>query len=299
MAFSNSHIAQQVEKHFPRTAHHIFNIMIEQTPPNTKLVSNHTLLYYYSYLLYSISFSASTSIDLPLINLFLWCFLVQQISKAFWVRYCDSFSNQVFPKLPCGSTEEAELTKSSDGKEHNVVDIDDSNEDSNSRPNKIRKTSPYGNSEAANKIKPVSEANTDHDNQGIGTNNNNNKRPSCEAATEFFTENPYFQVKLRAHQLRGDGKLYIQVAIAKSWFEKKAQIVSLWVGEEYWHVNLAINKGSSSSGLEYRFSGGWHAFARDNSLQPNDVCIFELINKNKPEVKVTIFRQSESSMAQQ
>ncbi|KAM6564458.1 hypothetical protein CsatB_024456 [Cannabis sativa] len=256
MAFSDSHIAQQVEKHFPRTAHHIFNIMIEQTPPNTKL----------------------------------------QISKAFWVKYCESLSNQVFPKLPCRSTEEVELTKSSDGKDHNV-DIDDSKEDSDSRPNKIRKTSPYDNSEAANKTKPVSEANTDHENQGIGTNNN--KRPSSEATTKFFSDNPYFQVKLRAHQLRGNGKLYIPVAIANSWFEKKAQIVSLWVGEKYWHVNLTINKGSSSSGLEHRFSSGWAAFARDNSLQKSDVCIFELINKNQPEIKVTIFRQSESSMTQQ
>ncbi|KAF4393167.1 hypothetical protein G4B88_001901 [Cannabis sativa] len=178
MAFSDSHIAQQVEKHFPRTAHHIFNIMIEQTPPNTKL----------------------------------------QISKAFWVKYCESLSNQVFPKLPCRSTEEVELTKNSDG-----------------------------------------------------------KRPSSEAATKFFTDNPYFQVKLRAHQLRGNGNLYIPVAIANSWFEKKAQIVSLWVGEKYWHA----------------------AFARDNSLQKTDVCIFELINKNQAKIKVTIFRQSESSMAQQ
>ncbi|XP_060969982.1 B3 domain-containing protein REM19-like [Cannabis sativa] len=274
MAFSDSHIAQQVEKHFPRTAHHIFNIMIEQTPPNTKL----------------------------------------QISKAFWVKYCESLSNQVFPKLPCRSTEEVELTKNSDGKEHNV-DIDDSKEDSDSRPNKIRKTSPYDNFEAANKTKPVSETNTDHENQGIGTNNNN-KRPSSEAATKFFTDNPYFQVKLRAHQLRGNGNLYIPVAIANSWFEKKAQIyipvaianswfekkaqiVSLWVGEEYWHVNLTINKGSSSSGLEHRFSSGWAAFARDNSLQKSDVCIFELINKNQPEIKVTIFRQNEISMIQQ
>ncbi|KAF4393165.1 hypothetical protein G4B88_001899, partial [Cannabis sativa] len=86
---------------------------------------------------------------------------------------------------------------------------------------------------------------------------------------------------------------YIPVAIANSWFEKKAQIVSLWVGEEYWHVNLTINKGSSSSGLEHRFSSGWAAFARDNSLQKSDVCIFELINKNQHEIKVTIFRQSE------
>ncbi|KAM6566805.1 hypothetical protein CsatA_025933 [Cannabis sativa] len=173
MAFSDSQIAQ-IETQFPLTAHHIFNIIIEQTPPNTKL----------------------------------------QISKAFWVKYCESLSNQVFRKLPCGSTEETKLTKSSDGKEHNV-DIDDSNENSDSRPNKIRKTSPYDNSEAANKTKSVSEANTDHDNQGTATNNNN-KRPSSEAATKFFTNNPYFQVKLRAHQLRGNGNLYIPVAIANS-----------------------------------------------------------------------------------
>ncbi|XP_060960405.1 B3 domain-containing protein REM19-like [Cannabis sativa] len=247
---SYSHIAQ-VETQFP--AHQIFSIIIEQTPPNTKL----------------------------------------QISKAFWVKYCESLSNQIFPKLPCGSTEEAEFTKSSDGKEHNV-DIDDSNEDLDSRPNKIRKTSPYGNFEATNKTKSVSEANTDHDNQGTGTNNNN-KRPSSKAATKFFTDNPYFQVKLRAHQLRGNGNLYIPVAIANSWFEKKAQIVSLWVGEKYWHVNLTINKRP-----EYKFSSGWAAFARDNSLQKSDVCFFELINKNQSaEIKVTIFRQSESSMAQQ
>ncbi|KAM6546001.1 hypothetical protein CsatB_026737 [Cannabis sativa] len=257
MAFSNSHIAQ-IKTQFPLTAHHIFNIIIEQTPPNTKL----------------------------------------QISKAFWVKYCDSLSNHVFRKLPCGSTEEAELTKNGDEKEHNVVDIDDSNEDSNSQPNKIRKISFYGNSEAANKTKPVSEANTDHDNQGKGTNNNN-KSSSSEAASKFFSDNSYFQVKLRAHQLRGNGKLYIPVAIANSWFEKKTQIVCLWVGEKYWHVNLTVNKGSSSSGLEHRFSSGWRAFARHNSLQPNDVCIFELILKNKLEVKVTIFRQSESSMTQQ
>ncbi|KAF4390221.1 hypothetical protein F8388_019876 [Cannabis sativa] len=173
-------------------------------------------------------------------------------------RYCESLSNQVFRKLPCGSTEETKLTKSSDGKEHNV-DIDDSNENSDSRPNKIRKTSPYDNSEAANKTKSVSEANTDHDNQGTATNNNN-KRPSSEAATKFFTNNPYFQVKLRAHQLRGNGNLR----------------------------------------PEYKFSSGWAAFARDNFLQKTDVCFFELINKNQPaEIKVTIFRQSKSSMAQQ
>ncbi|KAM6564460.1 hypothetical protein CsatB_024458 [Cannabis sativa] len=148
--------------------------------------------------------------------------------------------------------------------------------------------------------KPVSEENT-------GSQGTNNKRPSSsglsiasKAASKFFSNNPFFQVNLRSTHVRGHGqKLYIPMAIANPWFEKKSQIVTLWVDEEHWHVNLTINKASSSSGLEYRFSGGWAAFARDNSLNPSDVCIFELIKKNKPEVKVTIFRQSESDMAQE
>ncbi|KAM6591509.1 hypothetical protein CsatA_014114 [Cannabis sativa] len=39
-----------------------------------------------------------------------------QIPKTFWVKHCGSLSNQVFLKLPCGSTWEVGLTKTSDGK---------------------------------------------------------------------------------------------------------------------------------------------------------------------------------------
>ena len=53
--------------------------------------------------------------------------------------------------------------------------------------------------------------------------------------------------------------------------------MTLWVGEENWHVKLIVN------GSDYKFSAaGWGAFARDNSLQPRDVCIFELIKRNQP-----------------
>ncbi|KAM6566808.1 hypothetical protein CsatA_025936 [Cannabis sativa] len=38
-----------------------------------------------------------------------------QIPKTFWVKYCESLSSQAFLKLPCGSTWEVGLTKSSDG----------------------------------------------------------------------------------------------------------------------------------------------------------------------------------------
>ncbi|KAM6564472.1 hypothetical protein CsatB_024470 [Cannabis sativa] len=39
-----------------------------------------------------------------------------QIPKTFWVKHCGSLSSQVFLKLPCGSTWEVGLTKTSDGK---------------------------------------------------------------------------------------------------------------------------------------------------------------------------------------
>ncbi|KAM6545995.1 hypothetical protein CsatB_026731 [Cannabis sativa] len=112
---------------------------------------------------------------------------------------------------------------------------------------------------------------------------------ASEAASKFFSNNPYFQLNLRSAHVRGHEQLYIPLAIANSWFEKKSQTVILWVGKEYWHVNLTINKGSSSSGLEHRFSAGWRAFTRDNSLNPTDICIFELIKKNQAEIKVMGF----------
>ncbi|XP_062093921.1 B3 domain-containing protein Os03g0620500-like [Humulus lupulus] len=70
------------------------------------------------------------------------------------------------------------------------------------------------------------------------------------------------------------------------YFEEKTQTVMLWVGEKYWYVKLLAYKS------DYKFSAGWAAFAKGNSLQPRDVCIFELIKRNQSEMKVYIFRQS-------
>ncbi|XP_060959596.1 B3 domain-containing transcription factor VRN1-like [Cannabis sativa] len=133
-------------------------------------------------------------------------------------------------------------------------------------------------------MKVKSEANTD-DNQG----SNNKRLSSSEAASKFISNNPYLQVNLRSSQVYG-GRPYIPMAFGNLYFEKKAQTVTFWVGEKNWLVNLTVNK--RSVGLEYRFSSGWAAFARGNCLQPSDVCIFELIQRNQLQMKVTIFRQN-------
>ncbi|XP_062096638.1 B3 domain-containing transcription factor VRN1-like isoform X2 [Humulus lupulus] len=136
-------------------------------------------------------------------------------------------------------------------------------------------------------MKVISEANTG--NQGTA-----NKRPSSsglcsrgasEAANQFFTKNPYFQVVLQSNHAYGN-KLPIPIAFMRQYLEEKSQTMTLWVGEKYRHVKLL-------AGPPYTFSAGWAAFATDNSLQPRDVCIFELIKRNQHEMKVTIFRQSD------
>ncbi|KAF4380712.1 hypothetical protein F8388_017066 [Cannabis sativa] len=60
--------------------------------------------------------------------------------------------------------------------------------------------------------------------------------------------------------------------------------MTLWVGEKYWHVKLLAYKS------KYKFSAGFAVFARQNSLQPGDICIFELIKRNQAEMKVSITR---------
>ena len=76
------------------------------------------------------------------------------------------------------------------------------------------------------------------------------------------------------------------MTFSKHYFKDKAKTVTLWVGERFWPVNIITCPS------RYMFSAGWAAFARDNSLQPRDVCIFELIKGNQLDLKVSIFREN-------
>ncbi|XP_062075802.1 B3 domain-containing transcription factor VRN1-like [Humulus lupulus] len=123
-------------------------------------------------------------------------------------------------------------------------------------------------------------------------NRGTSKRPSSsvvsrvsEAGSHFSSKNPSFQVVLQPSHVQRH-KLPIPLTFARHNFGEKAQIMTLCVGEEYWNVKLLVYES------EYTFSAGWALFARENSLQPRDVCIFELIKRNQPELKVSIIRQS-------
>jgi hypothetical protein len=62
------------------------------------------------------------------------------------------------------------------------------------------------------------------------------------------------------------------------------QVTLLGPANKEWVVQYIGDRGRAG------LSGGWKHFAIDNNLEEGDVCIFELVNKNKYTFKVYIFR---------
>lgn len=79
---------------------------------------------------------------------------------------------------------------------------------------------------------------------------------------------------------------YLPHSFASSCFEEKSQTVTLQVCKRSWPVKLLAYPFWS-----YIFSKGWSAFVRESSPSPGDVCIFELIKKNRVVVNVSVFRK--------
>ncbi|KAM6591505.1 hypothetical protein CsatA_014110 [Cannabis sativa] len=98
------------------------------------------------------------------------------------------------------------------------------------------------------------------------------------------SENPSFQVALQSNRSHN---LLIPLTFARHYLGiKEAQIMTLSVGEKYWHVKLLAYRS------KYEFSAGFAAFARANSLKLGDICVFQLIKRNQTEMKVSIIRRN-------
>ncbi|PON54066.1 B3 DNA binding domain containing protein, partial [Parasponia andersonii] len=101
-----------------------------------------------------------------------------------------------------------------------------------------------------------------------------------EAAEKFSSEQPFFKVIVG----KQSSVLRLPNDFVKSHIDQKVQTVTLKVGNRSWLVKLL----RSSSG--YFLSGGFSKFARQTSLSPGDVCIYELTERNQVVLKVSIFR---------
>lgn len=77
----------------------------------------------------------------------------------------------------------------------------------------------------------------------------------------------------------------VPVDFGKQYIEGKT-LVELHVGRKSWSVVMLAYPHYA-----YMLSSGWSRFARENSVHPGDVCVYELIKAKNPMVfKVSIFR---------
>ncbi|XP_057426683.1 B3 domain-containing transcription factor VRN1-like [Lotus japonicus] len=107
-----------------------------------------------------------------------------------------------------------------------------------------------------------------------------------EVAETFVSKknNPFLTVTIKPVHT-AEGRLHITGL--EGYVENVDKYVKLQIGEERsWNVKLYRH---SSNG--HYFSSGWSLFAMETELQPGDVCVFELINREDPIFEVHIFKR--------
>jgi len=72
----------------------------------------------------------------------------------------------------------------------------------------------------------------------------------------------------------------------KGVIENKEKNLVLQIGERSWNVKLLPSYQHETG---RRLSAGWALFVSESGLQPEDVCVFELINKEDLVFKVHVF----------
>ncbi|XP_037493206.1 B3 domain-containing protein REM6 [Jatropha curcas] len=134
--------------------------------------------------------------------------------------------------------------------------------------------------------------------QPVGEKSNSREKfiqeyPSCsnlcvaiKAAKEFTSIHPFFKAVITASHL-GRANVHVPHDFLSEMQQSKEK-AKLQVGNRRWDVklNLYANKMKHRGVL----SAGWCQFARENSVQVGDVCVFELIDNQAVVMKVSIFR---------
>ncbi|MED6197727.1 hypothetical protein PIB30_059446 [Stylosanthes scabra] len=106
-------------------------------------------------------------------------------------------------------------------------------------------------------------------------------------ARKFKSKNPSFIIKIKKIHQTGSPASF-PVSFFRLYFENTKQIASLHVGKKQWPARFVHYPYKKSALIS-----SWRVFIRENNLKAGDVCIFELINREDPELKVHIRRSHE------
>ncbi|XP_026425630.1 putative B3 domain-containing protein Os03g0621600 [Papaver somniferum] len=109
---------------------------------------------------------------------------------------------------------------------------------------------------------------------------------AIKAADAFRSENPFYRVIMQASYI----KAYVRVPndFANSYLRNITQSeITLGISDgRTWEVGYVFRTPTES-----RLSRGWCRFVADNHLKEGDVCVFELVDREKIQMTVHIFRQ--------
>ncbi|CAL5202416.1 unnamed protein product [Lathyrus oleraceus] len=103
-----------------------------------------------------------------------------------------------------------------------------------------------------------------------------------EVADEFISTNPFFTILIKPCYLLESRP---RVPSLKGTMNKTMN-VKLQIGKRSWNLKLLRSYNNETGRY---LSAGWTSFARESGLQPGDVCVFELINKEDLVFKVHVF----------
>lgn len=106
-----------------------------------------------------------------------------------------------------------------------------------------------------------------------------------EEASKFVSKFPFFKVVMSRSYISGNTpNMHIPWSFHNRYVEKDRQDVILVTSDRSWPVK--VSKTDKATTL----MRGWSTFCWDNTLEIDDVCVFELIEKNDFVLKVSIFR---------
>ncbi|XP_063942950.1 B3 domain-containing transcription factor VRN1-like [Daucus carota subsp. sativus] len=111
------------------------------------------------------------------------------------------------------------------------------------------------------------------------------------SAKAFKSKNPSFIHVMKSSNVVGAWpNVYITNTFKEAYKKwKNNDKVILRVENRRWTVYCSVNSN------QCRFGRKWGKFARENSLNVDDVCVFELINPSRKLLQVLIFREEETS----
>ncbi|CAK8565812.1 unnamed protein product [Lathyrus sativus] len=102
-----------------------------------------------------------------------------------------------------------------------------------------------------------------------------------QVAQEFISSNPFFTILINSANLAANRP---KVPNLKGIIDDKTMDVKVKIGKRSWNLKLLSYHDKTHRCL----SAGWSSFARESGVQPGDVCVFELINKEDLVFKVHV-----------